>query len=531
VARSDGHTPDLTVSVDGIIVSREQLAADFVEHEVQLPPRSGRTPTHVTVTVDPAYVPDNDPRRLGAQVDWVTIDRGASWRPLPSRSVAIALLPILALALLWTVAATPMRVALPLMAGVTGLCTWILALGFGTFVPWPVTAIAATVLTGGALAGLVTRQVPTMGTIVAITSAAIAIKLFILLHPSMPIGDAMFHAHRFQTVLAGNFYFTSITPGNYQFPYAPGLYVFSSLFTALADTTADRVVLLRIVTTTIDAVGAAWLAWWLWQWQRDAVMAAGAVVAYHLLPLSFEVITVGNLTNVFAQAVAMMALVLAARERWSLGLAAVVTGVTLIAALSHASTFVLLTAQLAAAGLWIIIRPSVDGRRPGWWMVGAVSVAAVLAIATYYGHFGDVYATAMTRVGEETGRAASSAGFRTPTDRLVDVPRLFGLYYTSPALILALAGAVSLWRSRETAPVSWAVAAASTVVLAAFLILGIITPLDFRHYLAALPLVALAMAAGAVFLWRTLSAGRWVTGAAGLWLLFHSLSRAIGVLD
>ena len=40
----------------------------------------------------------------------------------------------------------------------------------------------------------------------------------------------MFHAHRFQGVLAGNLYFTSIAPGNYTFPNPPGFYLFAALF-------------------------------------------------------------------------------------------------------------------------------------------------------------------------------------------------------------------------------------------------------------------------------------------------------------
>jgi hypothetical protein len=51
---------------------------------------------------------------------------------------------------------------------------------------------------------------------------ALFLKLLVLLHPNMPVGDAIFHAHRFQGVLRGNLYFTSIAPGGYAFPTRRG---------------------------------------------------------------------------------------------------------------------------------------------------------------------------------------------------------------------------------------------------------------------------------------------------------------------
>ena len=68
---------------------------------------------------------------------------------------------------------------------------------------------------------------------VAFTSSRSSSSCWTVLHPNMLIGDALFHAHRFQDVLAGRWFFTSIAPGNYQFPYAPGLYVVAIPFAGL----------------------------------------------------------------------------------------------------------------------------------------------------------------------------------------------------------------------------------------------------------------------------------------------------------
>ena len=84
--------------------------------------------------------------------------------------------------------------------------------------------------------GQPTRRQPLRNTarfVAAFSAGALFLKLLVLLHPDMPIGDAMFHAHRFQGVLGGNLYFTSIAPGSYSFPYPPGLYVFAAPFAGL----------------------------------------------------------------------------------------------------------------------------------------------------------------------------------------------------------------------------------------------------------------------------------------------------------
>ena len=75
-----------------------------------------------------------------------------------------------------------------------------------------------------------------------------------LLHPNMPIGDALFHAHRFQEVLAGKLYFTSIAPGNYRFPYAPGLYVAAIPFAGFVRRGLADMTLLRMIVCADDAL-------------------------------------------------------------------------------------------------------------------------------------------------------------------------------------------------------------------------------------------------------------------------------------
>jgi hypothetical protein len=107
----------------------------------------------------------------------------------------------------------------------------ILARGYGPYTDFPAVtgrlaiaiAVALVLLTG--VARWVRAQ-PLRNTArfaIAFSGGALFLKLLVLLHPDMPVGDAMFQAHRFQTVLAGNLFFTSVAPGGYLFPFAPGL--------------------------------------------------------------------------------------------------------------------------------------------------------------------------------------------------------------------------------------------------------------------------------------------------------------------
>ena len=147
---------------------------------------------------------------------------------------------------------------------------------------------------------------------IGFSGAALLLKLLVLLHPNMPIGDALFHAHRFHEVLDGRWYFTSIAPGNYRFPYAPGLYVFAIPFAGLVRRGAADMTVLRTIVCVADVLAGLLLYSLTTRIRGDRLSGAVAVALYQLVPLGFGVITVGNLTNAFAQALAIAGLALIA---------------------------------------------------------------------------------------------------------------------------------------------------------------------------------------------------------------------------
>ena len=116
----------------------------------------------------------------------------------------------------------------------------------------------------------------------------------------------------------------------------------------------------------------------------------------------------------------------------------------------------------------------------------ATIVAAVLAVVVYYAHFLDTYRTELARIGHETATAASDAGGRTVADRLRLVPYSVQIYIGVPVLIAAIAGSAHLIaeHGRERLTLVFEGWMLSCLV---FLLIGILTPVDMRYYLASLP--------------------------------------------
>jgi len=113
----------------------------------------------------------------------------------------------------------------------------------------------------------------------------------------------------------------------------------------------------------------------------------------------------------------------------------------------------------------------------------------------------DTYRTEFARIGHETAAAAPDVGGRTIGDRLRLVPFSLGIYIGAPVLLFALLGGVALARRRANDRLTLTLAG-WTASCAAFLVLGILTPIDMRYYLAALPVLAIAAGYGASWAWN-----------------------------
>ncbi|MFI5177658.1 MAG: hypothetical protein ACHQO8_03805 [Vicinamibacterales bacterium] len=536
-SRPDGTTPDLVTNVDGEVHDRTTLpAGGFVERTLTIEPRpSGGRGLAIAWAVSPTFVPGRgDLRDLGAQVDWIRLAPATGSGP----RVVLDKLPLA----VWGGAAGAVLgvLALPWLASASLLVLFavsagaIITHGLGPFVafPWLVIGLGAF---ASAIVTSVALPLRAIGArvAVALTFITVALQLLLLTHPDMPINDAVFHTHRFQDVLGGHYLFASLAPGNYRFPYPIGLYLFALPFSYFTHSTPERMLLLRVIVVVVDASAAALLYRLVVRWRGDDLAGAASVAIYHLLPLSFGVIVTANLTNVFAQSLATMALVaagsVAAREadgssppgaRFGPG-----AGVWLVAALaaaaflSHTSTFAVLGAQLIFASAALLLSRNDAWKRGGRSLGAAALIAIVLSIAVFYAYFLDVYREAFTRIAAETGHATAAAGGRTPLARLLDVPRGLNLAFGLPAGLLAIGGLVRVLVDRRPSPVGRLIAASLAACLM-FLVVGIVTPVDLRHLLAALPLVAMLAAIACADGWRTGGFARIAAIAGFAWMLW-----------
>jgi hypothetical protein len=511
-ARAGGApNPDLLFFVDGVLVLTHPSSVDYEDVRVPIPARPAKQGLAISMRASSTFVPGpSDPRSLGVMLDSLTLTpTGIAIPPRPALTgVAFASAALgAAVALLAFTPASTVGTALLLSAALAAL----IARGFGPYTDYADVVARTTMWTGGAtavLAALVRRQrrEPFRNTAkfaIAFTAAAFLLELLVLLHPDMPIGDALFQAHRFQEVLAGRYYFTSIAPGNYQFPYAPGLYVFAMPLAGLVRRGVADMTLLRTIVCAANALAGLLLYGMAVGMRGDRLTGALAVALYHLIPLGFEVITVGNLTNAFAQSISVSALALMASAALRLEHRAAVAGLTVALAaafLSHTGSFAIgsVAACVIAFLFWWRGGPAL--RSPAAAILVAAAAAIVIAVVVYYAHFVDTYRTELARIGGETAAAAPDAGGRGVGDRLASVPRYLGLYFGVPALALSTWGAALLWtrgaRDRASlATTGW------ILTCGLFLVLGILTPVDMRYYLAAIPALALFAAAAGGIAW------------------------------
>lgn len=545
--RSDASTlPEVVLAVDGVIADTRQATNDYQDIRVTLPPKPEGSGATVTLTSSNTVVPGpSDQRALGVMVDrWVCAPAAGAFA-WPPRAIMIAAgVGGAAFGLSFALIGAG---ALPVVAGAGLLAAaQALPLGweFGMFTQYPERAAWLAIWIAGLLVVSVRTTEWVTGRrlhraarfVAAVTAAVLYLKLLALLHPSKPIIDAVFHAHRLQWVLEGRFYFTQPMPSGVRFPYAIGLYMFAAPWTWI---TSDYVTLLRIVVAAAEALGGVLLYLLIARIWGDRVVGAIAAVLFHLVPRTFEIVGNANMTNAFGQSMALVTL--AAAVLWPLtrGHRLQVAGLSLLTAfalLSHISTFTTLGAILVALSGLYWWRGGPELRASARSVVTALVVAVVLAVALYYAHFGDAYRTAArvraaapaTAAGAPSGdpaRLVEPASGTPVSVKVAGAARLSVDAVGWPIFLLAVPGAIRLWRQRAPDRLTLAVTALGLTFFV--FVLGVVMmPVErsFQRYaaefisrvtLATYPAMVILAALGAGWGWR---AG-WAARAATLGLL------------
>jgi hypothetical protein len=250
--------------------------------------------------------------------------------------------------------------------------------------------------------------------------------------------------------------------------------------------------LLRSIVIAVDGLAAVLLYFAVTRSGASPMSGGVAAVLYHTVPLEYRIATVGNLTNAFSQslAAAAFAFMVAWPGRSQAAGAALIAITLVFAFLSHTSTFAIGSVAAALIALLLYVRGG-SKLKEAATAIGLAAVAAILgATLLYYAHFLDVYRSEWARISVETATAAPDAGGRGIAERLSSVPRYLYLYLGPPLLILAAWGGTML----PAAPARRMALVVGGWVLACtlFLVLGIVTPVDMRHYLAVIPALAVA---------------------------------------
>jgi hypothetical protein len=508
-----GEQPELDIAADGIQVSANPASHDFEDVTAELPARPDRRGLTIVLSVSKTFVPGPaDTRALGLMLDRIELSPGGIVLPprtayggSASASAAIGA----AIAFLGVTAGSAIGGAVAAAAAIA----YVISRGFGPYTSFPATAAQVSIVvslvlvicTGVLRAGRGQELRNTARFAVAATGCALIVKLLVLLHPEMPIGDALFHAHRFQDVLAGNLFFTSTAPGGYLFPYAPGLYVFGWVWSGLVRRGSADMTLLRAIVTSADALAGVCLYPIIARPRGDRLGGACAVALFHLIPIAFGVIAIGNLTNAFAQSLSVGALAMmcvpSLRADSPVRLA-LFAGVLTAAFLSHTSTFALLAAATLATAVLFRWRGGPVLKSPAVAIAISLGAAVVLAVGLYYAWFLETYRSELSRIASETAAAAPDAGGRGISGRAASVPGYVFAYFGVAIVILACAGAVVLWR-RALADRLTLTLAGWALACAAFLAIGVLTPVDMRYYLAAVPALAAAAGIGASYAWSS----------------------------
>ncbi|MCU0256966.1 MAG: hypothetical protein MUF60_09485, partial [Vicinamibacterales bacterium] len=497
--RPDGvPQPLVQLGADGLVATTLTATNAYQDVQVPVPPQPGRTGLRLTIAAEPVMVPGaDDPRALGVQVDRVAcrpdgdgvslapgralLAAAASAGAFGGAAVLLGLGPAGALA---TTTGLALAQAVPLAEGI----------GPYSSHPGLVMRLAIAVSTMLALAGLLARGRrrplhPAAAFAVTFAAGAMLLELYALLHPAKPLVDALFHAHRLEWVLDGRYYFTQPMPDGVRFPYAIALYVVAAPWTWLA---TDKVVLLRVVVAVARALSAVVLYSAVRRSGGDRATAAVSSALVYLVPLPYISIGNANLTFVFGQSAAMIALAAAVawhgRRRW-LVKGAGLFGLAAIAFLSHVGIFpALLAALLAFGALTWWVEPG--QRRFAVVLLAATVCAAAFSVVAYYGRFGEAFQT-LERVRARASSAvvadAASGGgdaaqapaaTRPPGSslpaRIANAGRIGVRAFGWPLVLLAVAGAWHAWRCRArdrvvlatAATVAAGVALLSTAVMA-----------------------------------------------------------------
>jgi hypothetical protein len=416
---SEDQQPDLMVAVDGLRAGTWRATNDLQDVRVTAAVTPAKPGLVLTLTSSRVFTPGpSDPRTLGVQVArlWCAPASGIILPPRRALGHAAAAAAIIGagFGLIGVTAGSAAGGAVLMAAGQA----FVLVSGGALYGGHPRLAVSlalALVLAAVALTWVLQlrrrdRLRNTARFVVTFSAGALYLQLLALLHPAKSVVDALFHAHRFDDVLAGRLYFTQLSTSATPFPYAIGLYVFSAPWAFL---TTNHVALLRVVVSSAEVIAGGLLYAMVVRTWGNRTAGAVAAALFSMVPLSYGIVGNANLTNAFGQAVSIVTIAVITIQAERLRRPLVFAGLAALTALGlicHISTLVLLpgTLLVVAALFWRFGGQPLRGAPRALVLVTVVALVAATAI--YWGHFGDVYRVQLDRLRAAVSSSASATG-------------------------------------------------------------------------------------------------------------------------
>jgi len=494
---SPGRPHDVVFSVDGVETQRLAIPTAPKRVPLELPPHPGRGAV-ISIKVEGP---------VGVMVENVRLNPvGGSTVPVPAE--ALGALALVSLACYMGT----------LLAGAAPGVALLAALVEATAVSW-------LSMTGGAFLGRYSERIAWLAVIALLLSLAVArvrelrwrhaaivvvwvaaLKLSILGHPQIIDADAAGHAANLRRVVSGDWFFTSATPPPaISFPYPPGLYAAALPFSGLPQD--QWVTLLRGIVVAADTLAALAFSMAVGAMSAPAV-GAMTFLLLALSPEGFVVFFVGNLSNLFADALMIF------------GCSFLLLGRPALASLSLLGGFLSHFGTLLLGPPLSLLLALIHGEKPPPVLRRAAPILAALVVSflLYYRRFMNVVVEAWERMTHLSGAAAAGPMTAPVTEKLT---RMGGgeSWWITAVLGVAIVVGIATWPKDRKALLK--VLAAWALVTLAFALLGLVTPVQVRVALSARPAIAALCASGVVALW---SRGPRSRGLAGLILALTAIA-------
>jgi hypothetical protein len=477
--------PNLAFTANDATVHTTAGLPGTVDYHFEFP----ATSAHVRLGIRSDTFDPSGKRPLGVQVLGVTLrlpDERVSW-VAPAAWMAVAAVFLFVTAVVASGASLP-SAAIALVA--SGGFVYLLAQHAVRFSLYPrhVALLAGLTL----IVALLARRFQTdaRASVTGAIAAVFLVEMAVAFYPLTLSSDADFQANRMQHFLEGDWHPISVTQHEppFSIPYPVSLYAVSAPLVLMG---VERVSALTATTSVFDVVVSIALIFLAWRFLDDVRGGVIAALIYQLAPMNALSSSAGNLTNLFA--VAMLTLAFA----WLLTRPVLCGVATFLALTAHFGMLlegvVLWPAWLAA--LWLGPTPVQDHRKRLTLALIASFALAAIYFSGYFELVSSQWDRALSR-----GSGGGTGGWQATLSQL-------GWVF----LAVAALGAVSLTGGRRgsafrTPALVW------LGVTLLFVAIDVVSALEIRYALQALPLLALF---GGVYLSSAFDRGR--LGAAAAW--------------